>query len=261
MDLKNTYKEDSIHRNWESVYRNNPLQDAFNDRIMARLQAYLKLSDGATCLDAGCGTGEHTARLARSGARCIGVDISEGVLDQARSRIAAAGLEAGVSFQVERLEGLSFPDATFDIVHCRGVLMHIPDWESALRELCRVLKPGGRLVLLESNRAAAEVQIVRLVRRLSRRRSRQVETPAGLEFWSSRDGNPFLVRIASIPHLQQFLTSMGLTVERRLATEFWDINRFPAGLIRNSAILFNRAWFTLRLPAWPSVGNALIARK
>ena len=45
-----------------------------------------------------------------------------------------------LTFQQGSLEALPFGDRRFDLVHCRGVLMHIPDWQAALRELCRVIK-------------------------------------------------------------------------------------------------------------------------
>jgi ubiquinone/menaquinone biosynthesis C-methylase UbiE len=261
MDLESTYSDRSIHHEWESVYRDNPKQDRMNEQIMKRLFRILKPSSDALFLDAGCGTGDHTARIALNGARCVGIDISESILEDARRRIARQGLHGRASFQQEKLEGLSFPDDSFDFVHCRGVLMHIPDWERALAELCRVLKPGGRLAIIESNLSALEVQIVKLVRSLTRRQSKLVETPGGLEFWATRDGNPFVFRTANIPFMINKLKTLNMRVVDRFATEFWDLNRFPRGLIRNGIIGFNRAWFSLHLPASWSVGNALIAEK
>ncbi len=64
--------------------------------------------------------------------------------------------------------------------------MHVPDWERALSELCRVLKPHGKLVLIEANRSSIEARLVGLVRAVSRRKSELVRTPGGLEFWSNQ---------------------------------------------------------------------------
>ncbi len=260
MDLGKTYSDRQIHDKWESVYR-DVRQETFNDQIMERIITLLKPSQDDLFLDAGCGTGDHSARIARHGLRCVGVDISETILEDARQRIAREGLEGRVTFQTERLEALSFQDSAFDFIHCRGVLMHIPDWEGALKELCRVLKPGGRIVLLESNLLSIEAHLVKWMRRASRRRSRLVETPGGWEFWTEKDGNPFVVRVANIDYITRLLQVFNMRMISRVATEFWDINRFPRGVVRNGMTAFNRVWFSLHFPAVLSVGNAIVAEK
>lgn len=261
MDMSATYADKAIHEDWESVYRTNPLQDQFNDLIMDRVMKLLDPPPDALFLDAGCGSANHTARIARRGFRCVGADISGYVLKKAEEKIAAAGLQAKASFSLQNLEAMSFEDATFDFVYCRGVLMHIPDWERALGELCRVLKPGGKIVLFEGNREGVETLLVRLVRRFREGASRMVEAPGGLEFWSEKDGNPFVVRVADIRYLAHSLESRDCGDVRRIATEFWDINRFPGGAVRNGIIRFNRFWFSLGLPPSSSVGNAVVAAK
>lgn len=261
MDMSETYANKEIHEDWVSVYRQNPLQDRFNDLIMDRIMEILDPAPDALFLDAGCGSANHTSRIARRGFRCVGADISDYVLKKAEEKIAAEGLQGKASFSLQNLEAMSFEDGTFDFVHCRGVLMHIPDWERALGELCRVLKPGGKIVLFEGNRKGIETLLVRLVRRFRKGVSRMVETPGGLEFWSEKDGHPFVVRVADIGYLAHFLESRDFKDVRRIAAEFWDINRFPGGAVRDGVIRFNRLWFSLGLPSSPSVGNAVVAEK
>lgn len=104
-------------------------------------------------LDAGCGDGRHLAALARSGHRpnrLAGIDISERILETARA--AAAPLEP----QLERanLEALPFEDAAFDLVLCTQVIEHLLDPPAGVRELARVLRPDGVLVLTTDNRRA-----------------------------------------------------------------------------------------------------------
>jgi hypothetical protein len=139
--------------------------------------------------------------------------------------------------------------------------MHIPCWERGVAELCRVLRPGGKPVLLEANDSAFASWLVRLVRLVREGESRMVRTSGGLEFWVTREGEAPLTRVANIRCLTQALLKHGVRVTARLATEFFDLNRFPRGLARGAALLFNRLWFGLRLPARPSFGNALIGEK
>ncbi|NLS95783.1 MAG: class I SAM-dependent methyltransferase [Planctomycetaceae bacterium] len=259
--LHDAFQDERVHEVWESAYRGNRLLDRFNDVLMDRLLRYLDQPKGARILDAGCGIGDHTLRFARRGFHCTGVDISEPMLDRARERARVEGLEQRVEYTCCGLEKLSFSSGQFDAVHCRGVLMHILRWADALKELCRVLAPNGTIVVIESNASSLEAGIVRVVRMLRKSKSQIIKTPAGIEFHWSEPGQAPLARIANIPFLTKTLQDCGVEPLTRFATEFWDVARFPQGVIRNSTVLFNRAWFGAHLPAFPSCGNALIGRK
>jgi SAM-dependent methyltransferase len=93
-------------------------------------------------LDAGCGTGRDLAWFEAHGAVASGVDVSAGMLRQARTRVQG---------RLERadLRALPFADASFDAVWCMAVLLHLPKAEAphALGELHRVLRPGGLLAV------------------------------------------------------------------------------------------------------------------
>src|SRR5262245_41991074 len=119
MILKETYERAAIHDGWEAAYRGNPLQDRLNARVLDRRLACVRPPRDALVLDAGCGVGYHTLALARRGLRCVGIDISDAILAQARQNLGRAGLGDRVSFRSESLESLSFADETFDVVHCR----------------------------------------------------------------------------------------------------------------------------------------------
>jgi SAM-dependent methyltransferase len=260
-DLRNVFQGREVHAAWEAVYRRDRRQQRFYDRLLGRIVRWLDLPAGSRVLDAGCGTGEHTVRLAELGYRCVGVDVSPRVLLRAAERARARGQASRIRFHNEGLEALPFPDGAFDAVHCRGVLMHVPRWERALAELCRVLRPGGKIALLENNHRCLDMLLVRLVRLLRKGESRLVRTPGGLEFWVDREGEAPLTRVADLGYTAAQLESHGVRVVKRFATEFWDLNRFPAGLPRRAALGFNRLWFALHLPARPSRGNALIGQK
>jgi SAM-dependent methyltransferase len=105
------------------------------------------LRPGVLALELGCGTGVFLEKVARSGATLHGLDLSEDLLAQARTRLRDA---TNVRFDRGNAEALPYPEGHFDAVYGSSVLHHL-DLEAALRELFRVLKPGGRLVFAEPN--------------------------------------------------------------------------------------------------------------
>jgi SAM-dependent methyltransferase len=101
-------------------------------------------------LDVGTGDGTYAIEVAARGGRVTAVDIEPEVLEAARARAAARGAE--VFFKKGRAEALPFGDASFDVVLAVTILCFVPDADAALREMTRVLAPGGRLILGELGR-------------------------------------------------------------------------------------------------------------
>lgn len=115
-----------------------------------KLGATLDLPPGSRVLDAGCGEGDVAARLAaRFGLEVDGVDLLEFNLQRARRKAARLGLTDRLRFHCLDYAELPFADQTFDGVYTMETLVHAFDHQRALRELRRVLKPGGKLVLFE----------------------------------------------------------------------------------------------------------------
>ncbi len=103
---------------------------------------------GKHCLDVGCGGGRFCIAMAKMGAVSVkGVDVSPTGLEDARMRVAREGL-ANVAFEEASALSLPFADGQFDFVCCSGVLHHTAGVERGLREIHRVLKPGGSVYLL-----------------------------------------------------------------------------------------------------------------
>jgi len=106
-------------------------------------------------LDLACGTGDFSLAIARRMVRrevsghVAGVDLSEGMLAVMREKVAAAGLQERISVAQGDGEALPFPDGTFDRVTIAFGIRNFEDRAAGLREMLRVLKPGGRLVILE----------------------------------------------------------------------------------------------------------------
>lgn len=103
--------------------------------------------DGLDVLDAGCGTGYLSIRLARSGARLTSIDLSPNMVQAARNNAAAAGVT--LELHVSSCSSMSaLADASFDRVVSNYVLMDLPDLSGAMHECARVLRPGGFAVLV-----------------------------------------------------------------------------------------------------------------
>jgi len=102
----------------------------------------------ARILDAGCGTGEASRRLAEAFPRAtvLGVDVLDRQLERARA--ATARLDARIRYENRSIFGLGLPDASFDLTVCRHVLHSIPHAEQAIAELVRVTRAGGWVHLI-----------------------------------------------------------------------------------------------------------------
>jgi ubiquinone/menaquinone biosynthesis C-methylase UbiE len=105
---------------------------------------------GKRVLDVGTGDGNYAIEAASRGAVATGIDLEQDLLAAARVRATGRGFD--VTFRQGRVERLPFDDASFDVVTAVTVLCFVPDPEGAVREMARVLVPGGRLVLGELGR-------------------------------------------------------------------------------------------------------------
>jgi ubiquinone/menaquinone biosynthesis methyltransferase len=103
-------------------------------------------------LDLACGTGDIAFEMAARGARVIGLDITLRMLQLARNK--PQSFRRRVSFVAADMMALPFPDASFDIITTGYGLRNVPELSAALREIERVLVPGGILLSLDFNRPA-----------------------------------------------------------------------------------------------------------
>jgi ubiquinone/menaquinone biosynthesis C-methylase UbiE len=101
----------------------------------------------AQVADLGCGTGSLAILLAEAGHIVSGIDVAAGMVTRARDKAAAAGVDA--EFEVGDAMTPPWPGATFDVVLARHVVWALPDPALGLGRWFELLKPGGRLVLIE----------------------------------------------------------------------------------------------------------------
>ncbi|HEX2052428.1 MAG TPA: methyltransferase domain-containing protein [Actinomycetota bacterium] len=130
---------------WEPHIRNHAESLLnMNKQVAARVNP----KPGERVLDAGCGVGGSSIWLARTfGLNTVGISLSEKELERARRYAKERGLEAQCTFEVQDFVATTFPDESFDIVWAQESFCHAMDKGAWMKEMFRLLKPGGRLVI------------------------------------------------------------------------------------------------------------------
>jgi demethylmenaquinone methyltransferase/2-methoxy-6-polyprenyl-1,4-benzoquinol methylase len=125
-----------------SMGQNGRWRRAMIDRVV--------VGSAQTVLDVASGTAGVALQLAtRTSADIVGVDLTMGMLDQGRQNIDAVGMSERVTLVAARAEQLPFPDQTFDALTFTYLLRYVDDPKETLRELARVVRPGGVVASLE----------------------------------------------------------------------------------------------------------------
>ncbi|MBP0001901.1 MAG: class I SAM-dependent methyltransferase [Cyanobacteria bacterium SID2] len=127
---------------------------------------------GKSLLDVGCGAGENSVYFGSRGANCVASDYSPGMVDVALQLAERNGVR--VEGKVINAMDIDFPDNTFDIVYAANLLHHIPQPMDSIREMHRVLKPGGKMCFWDPLR---HNPVINVYRRMATEVRTEDETP------------------------------------------------------------------------------------
>ncbi|MEO8194455.1 MAG: class I SAM-dependent methyltransferase [Gemmatimonadales bacterium] len=130
---------------WKRLYAGEYPRGFLIIETLRRYAPHFKV-EGASVLDVGCGDAGALIAFAEKGARCAGIECFDASLARGRIRAADHGVEVDLRKGVA--ESIPFPDASFDLVMLDNVLEHVGDRPLTLREVKRVLKPGGLLYMV-----------------------------------------------------------------------------------------------------------------
>lgn len=258
-ELEKTLQKPDIHNSWENAYR-TPENVLYYDLALDYIAGCLEATDTLTLLDAGCGICDYSLRLARHDFSITAVDFSESVLKNAAVNVRKHGFQDKIVLQRESLLSLSFADESFDNILCWGVLMHIPEADKAIAELCRVVKRGGRIVISESNMHSAESVMLRTVKQLlGRQKEKIARTAAGIENWADSAAGTLVSREFDIGWLVQEFDRHGVQVEKHVAGQFSELYvRLRVPVIQKLIHFFNRVWFRFVKSPGLAFGNIIV---
>jgi ubiquinone/menaquinone biosynthesis C-methylase UbiE len=164
---------------WSETYEHDSAARWLRE-VQTQALAALALAPADVLLDVGCGTGAAVRDAAPTITRAVGVDLSPGMIAQARDR-AAANEIGNAEFVVGDVSGrLPFDDAAFTALVCTTAFHHFPRPRDTIEEMFRVLAPGGRLVIADANRRHPAVFALDLVLRVAQPSHAGFRSPAQL---------------------------------------------------------------------------------
>ncbi|GIP37474.1 demethylmenaquinone methyltransferase [Paenibacillus sp. J31TS4] len=156
-------KEEFVHSVFESIA---PKYDLMNDILSFRQHKVwrrftmkkMNVAPGSQAIDLCCGTCDWTVALAEASGtgRVVGLDFSQHMLDYGAAKIEKLGMDKQISLVQGNAMSLPYEDNTFDYATIGFALRNVPDLEQVLREMRRVVKPGGMVVSLELSKPTWE---------------------------------------------------------------------------------------------------------
>lgn len=181
---------------------------------------------GKKVLEVGCGLGTDLLQFARGGAEVYGIDLTEKAATLARKRLSLYGLKGDIS--ISDSERLPFKTDSFDLVYSWGVIHHTPDTAAAAKEILRVCKPGGQVLVMLYHRRSILAFQAWLFYGLLRGRpfqspskviAQRVESP-GTKVYTPKEGRELFSGLKSV-RVRRIVTRYDLRIGRRTFLPSW----------------------------------------
>ncbi|NEO85626.1 MAG: class I SAM-dependent methyltransferase [Spirulina sp. SIO3F2] len=259
--MTEVFEAQSTVNQWDEDYY-HPIALKLYDWAIADMLEAMDIEAGAKVLDAGCGPGVHSIRIAKAGYSVCAIDISSTMLDQARQRAMAEDVADKIEFDQKDLTQLDIPDNTFSYVFSWGVVIHIPEVEKALSELARIVKPGGKLALYVTNEAALDHRIESAARFVLRKPLNELSRlQLGEGIWYNMNDEKLWLWRFDTHKVIEYLTSRGLSLTHHRIGEFTEIQRRLGGIPRSILLHLNNLAYRLKLPAQLATTQLLIFEK
>lgn len=220
---------------WKDIYATDNLTARIYQQRQEAALAWidtLALSRGAQVLEVGCGAGFLSIQLAQRGLQVHAIDSAEAMLHQAREHAEAAGVT--LSLSAGDVSALAFDDDSFDLVVALGVIPWLAHPERAVREMARVTKPGGHLIISADNRARLNSLLDPLLNPLLvplKKGAKHVLDRARLRHLSSKDVGATL---HSRRFIDQVVRRAGLTMVSHKTLGFGPFTFFRMKLVPES---------------------------
>jgi SAM-dependent methyltransferase len=258
---KNVFELEETIKSWDSDYY-HPIAEKYYDQAISTMLRLMEVKQGARVLDAGCGPGVHTIRVAKENHQVFAIDISKKMLEEANVRVKQSGMSHLVEFQEEDLTNLSFPDASFHYVFSWGVIIHIPEIEKALDQLARIVAPGGKLALYVSNQNALDHKIESVARFMLRKPlSGRQNLPLGKGVWYDMHGEKLWLWLFNITALTHYLEERGFQRKHHILGEFTEIQRRVKGFPKTLLLRFNNLCYGMKVNPNLAYSNLLVFEK
>lgn len=256
------WQQNPMTYDWQRTLKIEPYSQEWFDEIDERFLSasyFARGSDGSPfgrflrrqdvenkeVLEIGCGMGTHASMLARSGARLTAIDLTEKAVETTRRRFQMFGLEGDI--RQADAEKLAFPDLSFDFVWSWGVIHHSSSTESIVAEITRVLRPGGKLMIMVYYKPSlvyyVHAGLIRgvLLGKLCRQSMQEIYTAAS-------DG--FYARVFTRKELRTMLGSKYTNVRTTVVGLKPELYPMPRTFIKEQLERFTPDWFASAILGW-----------
>lgn len=179
---------------------------AFTAEFASPLLEVTSLQPGQKLLDVACGPGQIAGLAISRGIEAAGIDISQEMIDIANTRVPTG------TFKVADAEALPFEDNSFDAATCGYGIIHLPNPENALREMARVVKPGGKIAVSVWSAPSPDNGFGVVYDALAQHGDMNVPLPPGPNFFQFSTPDAMIAALSTIG----LMDAVATPIERRL---------------------------------------------